>query len=109
MAVVVISYMNFHMGKLFESRINLLVTMVLTMIAFQVVVGDLIPKVDYLTWLHYFLFVNGSFVIGMTVFVVVLNKMQMHDEEKRRCMTNPDLRGSESRFRSISMMGGASK
>merc|ERR1712166_168241 len=56
MAVVAVAYSNFHLDRdAMDTRINLVVTMILTMIALQLVLVEWMPKIDYLTWMHYFL------------------------------------------------------
>jgi hypothetical protein len=65
MAIVITAYANFLIRELYDSRINLLVTLLLTLIALQLVIAEFLPQVDYFTWLHEFHAVCDVFVIVM--------------------------------------------
>ena len=90
-AQVLTAYFNFLIRELYDSRINLLVTLLLTLIALQLVIADFLPQarparaprcppapapstaradalaaqVDYFTWLHEFHAACDVFVIAM--------------------------------------------
>ena len=76
MAVVAVAYSNFHLDRdAMDTRINLVVTMILTMIALQLVLVEWMPKIDYLTWMHYFLISCYGAILLMCVVMISVNKM----------------------------------
>ena len=85
MAVVMIAYSNFHL-KEFSTRMNLLVTMVLTLIALQIVVAQVTPQTNYCTWLHYFLLGNLFAVSVILVVVVAINDFPERLQEIEEAM-----------------------
>lgn len=76
MAVVAVAYSNFHLDRdAMDTRINLVVTMILTMIALQLVLVEWMPKIDYLTWMHYFLVSCYGAIMLMCLVMISVNKL----------------------------------
>merc|ERR1712195_381267 len=74
--VVAVAYSNFHLDRdAMDTRINLVVTMILTMIALQLVLVEWMPKIDYLTWMHYFLVSCYGAIMLMCLVMISVNKL----------------------------------
>lgn len=80
MAVVLVAYSNFHLDRdAIDTRINLVVTMILTMIALQLVMVEWMPKIEYLTWMHLFLVSCYGAIVAMCMIMIATAKMIRED------------------------------
>ncbi len=81
-AVVIVAYSNFHLDReAIDTRINLVVTMILTMIALQLVMVEWMPKIEYLTWMHWFLVSCYGAIVAMCLVMVTTAKLIRTDVE----------------------------
>ena len=81
MAVVAVAYSNFHLDRdAMDTRVNLVVTMILTMIALQLVLVEWMPKIDYLTWMHYFLVSCYGAIMLMCLVMITVDKLIRKDD-----------------------------
>ena len=61
-------------------RLSILVTLLLSMIAFQYIVAETIPPVPYLTFADEYVMTSYLFVFSVIVYVVILAKYQPNNE-----------------------------
>ena len=66
-----------------NDRINVILTLLLTAVAFKFVIADAIPKVGYSTLIDDFVLYNMAFLFGQLFLCIVLHKLEHggHDDD----------------------------
>jgi len=64
-----------------NDRVNVILTLLLTAVAFKLVIADSIPKVGYSTLIDDFVLYNMAFLFAQIIFCVVVHRLQNHADD----------------------------